>query len=317
MKAVRSQGGAIVTVDVDRPSAAEGVRIRVASAGVCGSDLHMHDMGHLPPDVTIGHEVAGFSEDGRPVAIEPITGCGRCRQCAEGRHNICRSANEGVLGFGRDGGMAEEVLVDPAQIVPLASGLDVTTASLVEPLAVAVHAMRLAEVRPPARVLVIGAGPIGLCALAVARHIGLECAVVARHDAQRRAVDMLGGSEPDEAPYDVVIEAAGSTGALSDAVARCRRGGTVLLLGMYWGTIELPGIAVCLREITIMPAAMYGTGPTGRDIDAAAAVLATTPVIADALITHRYPLDASAEAFAAAADRAGGAIKVVFTPEAT
>ncbi|MEQ8719360.1 MAG: alcohol dehydrogenase catalytic domain-containing protein [Acidimicrobiales bacterium] len=316
MKAVRSREGEIVTVETDRPHG-DGVRVRMASAGVCGSDLHMHDLGLLPPDVTIGHEVAGFLADGRAVAVEPITGCGVCPQCLEGRHNICKSAGAGVLGFGRNGGMAEEVLVDASQIVPLASGLDVTTASLVEPLGVAVHALRMVDARPPQRILVIGAGPIGLCALAVARHVGLECAIVTRHDAQQRAAEMLGASPATDEPYDLVIEAAGSKSALADAVARCRRGGTVVLLGMYWGTIEAPGIAVCLREISIVPAAMYGVGPTGRDIDAAAAVLATHPVIADALITHRFPLDASAEAFAAAADRVGGAIKVVFSAEAT
>jgi threonine dehydrogenase-like Zn-dependent dehydrogenase len=98
-------------------------------------------------------------------------------------------------------------------------------------------------------------------------------------------------------------------------VQRCRPGGTVVLVGTYWdaGT-ERPGQAASMKEITLVPASMYAKVGPSRDFDTAAAILAARPEIGTALITHRFPLDAAAEAFACAQDRAAGAIKVVLEP---
>ena len=88
-----------------------------------------------------------------------------------------------------------------------------------------------------------------------------------------------------------------------------------MLLASYWdGTVEMPGLEVCMKEISMVPAVMYNRSGPSRDIDVAAAMLASRPELADAIITHRFPLDAAAEAFATAADRAAGAIKVVLEP---
>ncbi len=138
--------------------------------------------------------------------------------------------------------------------------------------------------------------------------------MVARHDRQREAADRLGAGEATDG-YDVVIDAAGTSTAVADAVARCRPGGTVVMLASYWdGMVEVPGLEVTTKEISLVPAAMYGRVGPSRDIDVAAAILAARPEIADTLITHRFPLDAAAEAFAVAADRAAGSIKVVLEP---
>ncbi|HEX7095444.1 MAG TPA: zinc-binding dehydrogenase, partial [Acidimicrobiales bacterium] len=122
--------------------------------------------------------------------------------------------------------------------------------------------------------------------------------------------------EPNDATkYDVVIEAAGTADALATAVERCRPGGTVVLLGTYWtGGVEMPGQALCMKEVSLVPASMYGRVGPSRDMEVAASLLASQPEIASTLITHRFPLDAAAEAFVAARDRAAGAIKVVLEP---
>ena len=100
--------------------------------------------------------------------------------------------------------------------------------------------------------------------------------------------------------------------------AAVRRGGTLLLLANYWGTdIVLPGGSVMMKELRILTGIMYGRGPNGRDIDAAAAVLEENPEVARALVTHRFPLDAVEVAFATAARRDEGAIKVVLDPTAS
>ena len=160
----------------------------------------------------------------------------------------------------------------------------------------------------------VGGGSIGLAALVAAQAAGATVGLSARHDRQREAADRLGAVTLAEG-NDVVIEAAGTASALADAVRLCRPGGRVILLASYWdGTVELPAMEVTMKEVTLVPASMYGRVGPSRDIDAAAALLAARPEVPGALVTHRFPLDAATEAFAAASDRAAGAIKVVLEP---
>jgi threonine dehydrogenase-like Zn-dependent dehydrogenase len=310
LRAVRCSGGSVEVVEVPAPRG-DGVRVRIRSAGICGSDLHLVE--RFPPKATLGHEMAGVSSDGTPVAIEPLVPCGACPACAAGDYNRCAQGPGIVMGTGRDGGMADEVLVPERCLVRLPAGVAPADACLVEPLAVAVHGMRRARVSGGARVAVIGGGSIGLCAVAVASHAGAEVALEARHDAQRAAGERLGASAATGS-YDLVVDAAGTRSALARAALLARPGGTLLLLATYWGGLELPGFEVCLKEVTVVPASMYARDGASRDVEVAAAILAARPAIAEALVTHRFPLDAAREAFAAAADRAGGAIKVVLEP---
>jgi threonine dehydrogenase-like Zn-dependent dehydrogenase len=173
--------------------------------------------------------------------------------------------------------------------------------------------LRRARLRGGERVAVIGAGSIGLCAVAAARVAGAAVDLVARHDAQREAGDRLGAGAPSDG-YELVIDAAGTKSALEQAIALCRPGARVLLLATYWGGLELPGLALCLKEVDVVPASMYGRAGVVRDVDVAAGTLAANPEIAKTMISHRFPLDAATEAFATAADRAAGAIKVVLEP---
>lgn len=311
MRAVRLIEGAPQVVDLPDP-AGDGVLLRVRAVGICGTDVHLVQQG-VPIPNTLGHEIAGLLPDGTPAAIEPLAYCGTCGFCARGDYQLCRRGPEMILGIGRDGGMAEQVLVPPSAIVPLPKGLPVADASLVEPLAVAVHGLRRAGVRLGDRVAVVGGGTIGLCAVAAARAIGAEVAAVARHDHQRAAAERLGAGEPSGA-YEVVVDAAGTPSALERAVELAAPGARLLLVASYWEGLTLPGYAVCLNEIDLVPASLYGRTPAGRDVDLAARILAERPEIARTLITHRLPLDAAPEAFRVAADRRAGAIKVVLEP---
>ena len=311
MRAVRCSGGSVRVVDVPAPTD-EGVRVDIRSAGICGSDLHMLAGGELP--FTLGHELAGTTPDGTAVAIEPLLPCGTCSRCASGEYNLCDLAPGIILGAGLDGGMADALLVPERCLVPLASGVDVADACLVEPLAVAVHGFRRSGLPADGRVAVIGGGSIGLCAVAVVRALGGRPALAARHDAQREAGARLGAEALDAGAFDLVVDAAGSAGALAQAVELCRPGGTLLLLASYWGGLELPGFALCMKEVNVVPASLYARTSEGRDVDRAARILAEQPQVAEALITHRFPLEAAPEAFDTAARRDGGAIKVVLEP---
>ena len=88
----------------------------------------------------------------------------------------------------------------------------------------------------------------------------------------------------------------------------------MILLATYWGGMQIPGFDLCMKEVNVIPSAQYNRQGPSRDVDVAATILATTPIVAQSLITHRFPLDAAAQAFAVAADRSAGAIKVVLEP---
>jgi threonine dehydrogenase-like Zn-dependent dehydrogenase len=311
MKSVRCSGGVVAVVEVPAP-VRSGVRVRIRSAGICGSDLHLIAGGIDLPH-TLGHELAGVLADGREVAIEPLVPCGECDLCATDAYNLCRAGAGMILGIGLDGGMAEEVVVPERCLVPLARGVSARDACLVEPLAIAVHGLRKIGLRAEDRVAVVGAGTIGLCAVAYAAGFAAEVGLHARHDAQAEAGERL-GARPIAGEYDLVVECAGSASGIRRAVRLCRPGGRLLLLATYWGGLEFPAIELAMKEIRVAPSSLYAVAQDRRDIDLAAELLAMRPELPGLLISHRYPLDAAVEAFRIANDRKAGAIKVVLEP---
>ena len=312
MRAVRCcDNKKIEVISVPAPTG-EGARVRVQSAGICGSDLHLLAMG-VPLSSTMGHEFAGLLDDGTPVAVEPLVPCGTCDLCADGRYNLCRDGTGIIMGVGRDGGMTDEIWVPERCLVPLASSILIKNACLVEPLAVAVHGIRDGGVKSGDRVAIVGGGTIGLCAAAAAQDVGADVSVIARHEHQAEAARRL-GSHPLEKEYPVVIDCAGTSQALEQAVGLCSPGATLILLGSYWDGMTVPGMALCLKEVRIVPSSLYAKNAHAHDssdFERAAQILASRPEIAEVLITHRLPLDEAPRAFEIAGDRKAGAIKVV------
>jgi 2-desacetyl-2-hydroxyethyl bacteriochlorophyllide A dehydrogenase len=311
MRAVRNTETGVQVVEVPPPDG-DGVRVRVRSAGICGSDLAMIRTGLAVN--TIGHEFAGVLDDGTAVAVHPYVSCGVCAECTAGRQQLCREIAQSMLGVFVDGGMSDEVVVDPSTLSPLSEAVRVEDASLVEPMAVALHACNRAGIVDGMRVGVVGAGTVGLLCGAVARHLGAEVAITARHPAQQQAADALGLTVDASRNCDVVIEAAGTTSGFDDAVRRTRRAGTIALASTTWEPIPISFLSAQMRELTIVPTFMYGHAHDAREFDTAAGILAARPEIPAALITHRFGLDEAPRAFEVASDRAHGAIKVVLHP---
>jgi len=312
MKAVRCCDKHIQVLDVPPPSGA-GVRVNVRSAGICSSDLHMIAAGFDMP-ATIGHEVAGTLSDGRAVALEPIAPCGHCDMCVQGDYHLCRLGPAMVHGVALDGGMAEQVLVPERCIVPLPNNVSAADACLVEPLAVAAHGIRMLDLKPDSRIAIIGAGAVGLAAAAVLTPFINNVDIAARHAAQQEAADRLGAGLHPRGEYDVVVECAGNSKALAQAARLCKPGATILLLATYWEGVTLPAFEVSMKNLRIYASSLYGRQGLVRDVEMAAQLMAGRPDLADILITHRLPLDAAPEAFAIAANRKAGAIKVVLEP---
>jgi threonine dehydrogenase-like Zn-dependent dehydrogenase len=308
---VRNSEAGIRVVDVPLPDH-PGTRVRVRSAGICGSDLEMVRTGLAAG--TLGHEIAGVLDDGTEVAVHPFVPCGACVQCLNGRPQLCRDATATMLGVFTDGGMADEIVVPESCVVPLPPSVEVKDASIVEPLAVALHACNRAGIEAGMRVGIVGAGTIGLLCGAVARHLDADVAIVARHAAQQRAAEALGLAVGAPRDCEVVFEAAGTSSGFDDAVRASRRAGTIALVSTTWEAIPISFLNAQMREVTIVPAFVYGEAHGHREFDTAATISAAHPEIAPAVITHRFGLDDAPRAFEVAHDRVHGAIKVVLHP---
>ncbi|MFJ9409708.1 NAD(P)-dependent alcohol dehydrogenase [Streptomyces sp. NPDC101393] len=318
------------------------VLVRIAAVGLCGSDLHYYAHGENGPNVlrtptVLGHEAAGVIAAtgpgadrhavGTPVAIEPAHPCGRCARCRRGAYNQCP---HGTC-YGSpptDGALAAYVLAPEDFVHPLPDGLDLRHGALIEPLAVAVHAVRRAGVRPGDRVLVTGAGPIGLLVLQVARAAGADRIEVSDVSPQRlryaekwgatRTVDPATAQVVDAAPgmladpdgFDVALDCSGNAGALVGALRALRPGGTVAVVGNP-ATVatELPLAWMQRQEITLVTAFRYA-----NDFPAAIALAATGRVRLAELVTSCHPLDASDAALRAALTDPAQ-LKVLVTPE--
>jgi threonine dehydrogenase-like Zn-dependent dehydrogenase len=191
----------------------------------------------------------------------------------------------------------------------------VADAPIVEPATVSWHALRLAETGSGKRVAVVGAGALGLLAVAGARRMGAdEVSLEARHQHQREVGERLGALVGCDGGYDVVVEAAGTSESLARSIELAAPGGTVVVLGVHLGTVEIDWMPLFHREARVIPSLGYCRHEGGREMEEAAAMLADDPEIARSLITHRFPIEDAAEAFRVAGDKTSGAIRVVIEP---
>ena len=311
MKAVRSVEGGVAVVDLAEPPGS-GELLEMKATSICGSDLSYIRFGSRS---ILGHELAGVREDGSPVVVEAIYGCMECAQCARGAYNLCPTHGQRALGISADGGMAEHFRAPAARLVALPPGLDIGDASIVEPAAVSWHALRLAGTGPGTRVAVVGAGALGLLAVAGARRLGAGAvALQARHPFQKEAGERLGARVDPDGLYDVVVEAAGTQESLAQCGELVAPGGTIVVLGVHFGPVQLDWMPLFHKEARVVPSLGYCAHNGGREMEEAAVMLAHDPDIVRTLITHRFPIEDATEAFRVASARAGGAIRVVIEP---
>jgi 2-desacetyl-2-hydroxyethyl bacteriochlorophyllide A dehydrogenase len=307
VKAVRGHEGRPIVIDIDEPPG-QGELLTMRAVGICASDLSYLSMGS---EVILGHELVGVQADGTPVAVEGLYGCGECDHCLDGQYNLCASSAQQALGIVIDGGMTEQFRAPVERLVELPDGLDVADGSLIEPAAVAWHGVRVGGTTKGKRVAVVGAGSVGMLAVAAAQAQGAdEVSLESRYDHQKELGERLGATQPSGL-YDVVIEAAGSASGLQKSLELLVPGGTIAILGVHYGGLDLPYLTMLTKEATLVASMGYCVHEGGRDMRQAAEMIAARPEIAEALITHRFPIEDAAEAFRVAADRQSGAIKVV------
>ncbi|MFN5651650.1 MAG: zinc-binding dehydrogenase [Actinomycetes bacterium] len=313
MRAVFAEQKSVVLRDIEAPDG-DGVDLRVAMCGICGSDLHMIENGMR--GVVVGHEFGGWLADGRLVAVRPTGECGACSHCTRGRHHLCADAMARSYGISMNGGLTESARVEESRLTVMPEGSRPRDAALVEPLAVALHGARRAGVPTGGRALVVGAGSIGLLTAAALRAWGVECDIVARHPHQAAAAEALGArvvGRPASSAYSHTFDAVCTQETVDLCIEATEPGGTLLEFGLFWTPVRMSN-ALLLKEVTFVPAMFYGHDHDHNDVTEAAAIVGAEPAIADALVTHEFGLEDATEGFRTAADRSSGAIKVHIRP---
>jgi threonine dehydrogenase-like Zn-dependent dehydrogenase len=334
MRAAVARGREQLAVD-ERPVPEPGpgeVRVRLRACGICGTDLHFWRAGLWPPGTTPGHEMSGAVDvlgadvaDWRPgdaVAVEPLDSCGACPSCSVGRDATCRDAR--VFGIHRAGGMAEYVCVPARRLFAVPADLEPRLAALAEPMAVVVHGLRRAGLEPGQRVLVLGAGSIGLLAVVAARALGAgEVWLSARHPHQARVGERLGAVRvlaEDETPpecADLVLETVGgSADTLIRAGTAVRRGGVISVVGVFMGQVTIEALPLFLKENTLAWSNCYVHPREGADFGTAVDLVSRERAALADVASHGIPLDEIDRAFRVASDKRAGAIKVTVLLEA-
>jgi len=301
------------------------VRIRVAVCGICGSDLHLRTSPTLPTGAILGHEFAGEVEALGPGVEAATLGDRVCVHPGPPleRHDFGRAMSAGI-GLGQHpGAYAEAVVVGADMLWPIPPGMPFEHAALTEPVAVAVHALRIGGVTSKSRTAVIGAGPIGMLVALVARAWGVDSLVaVEPNDVRRAALGRVGvpavglddvrrdvrrlvGGDPD-----VVVECAGHPSAPDVAVRLVGSEGTVVLVGALDEPVQISQIALIAKEARIRASFSYRP----PDFTDALQLIASGAIPLDGLITAVEPLERAADMFDELRRPASAHVKVLLRP---
>ncbi|KHK58375.1 dehydrogenase [Ralstonia sp. A12] len=323
--------GTLLAEDRPVPAVVEGeVLLRVKRVGICGTDLHIFtgNQPYLSYPRVMGHELSGIVEQapagsalakGDVVYVMPYLSCGHCVACRQGRTNCC--VNIQVLGVHRDGAFTEYLSV-PQAFVHRAEGVSLDQAAMVEFLAIGAHAVRRAQVRAGQRVLVVGAGPIGMAAMIFAKLRGATVtALDSRADRLAFATQQLGVDasvalgDTDETQlaaltanefYDVVFDATGNPKAMERGLRFVAHAGTYVLISVVAANISFSDPEFHKRETTLLASRNATTEDFETVLDAMRA-----GHIPAALNTHRMALAEVPERFKTLLDPAAGVVKAI------
>ena len=299
------------------PGAGE-VRIAVHVVGVCGTDMEFYSGRRTNGyPFVLGHECAGTIDAiganvdtwrvGDRVTVRPNFGCGTCDRCREGRYNIC--PNSRGLGVTIDGCLVEFMIAPARYVFALPEGMSFDAGALIEPLAVAGRAVRRAALAAGQRVLIVGAGTIGLLATRCAALDGAEVTVcdpiperldIARRFGARQAVTSE-AALGDPGTFDAVVETAGVSVTAPFAVRQARPGGRVVLTGIPMDPADVETRWIVWRELEIHGSFIYDAADFAR----AAGRIQDGSVHALDLVTGRFPLERTGDAFDCIAHREG------------
>ncbi|MNJ35523.1 L-threonine 3-dehydrogenase [compost metagenome] len=255
------------------------VIIKVAAAGICGSDMHAFH-GHDPrrlPGLVLGHELSGIVEEsaaprlqpGQRVTVNPLITCGYCEYCRQGRDNLC--FNRTMIGMTRPGAFAEYLSIPAASVIPIPDGLSLVHAAITEPAATALHAVNLsmrvlARPLPEVRTLIIGGGAVGLLTALLLRSYGCRQVAMAEVNPLRReSARKHAGCETynplevsvEENAFDYVVDAVGAKVTRDTALKAIKPGGVIMHIGLQDWASEIDMRKLTLAEISLLGTYTY------------------------------------------------------------
>lgn len=286
-----NEPGVLVSQEAEMPSCTPGFSLlRVRNIGICGTDIHAF-AGNQPffsyPRI-LGHELAveivesDTFATGELATIIPYFNCTSCGACSVGKPNCCESLQ--VFGVHIDGGMREYIVVEDRYILP-GKGLSAEELSLVEPLSIAAHGLRRADLKPGEKVLVMGAGPIGLFTILLAKIQGALVEVVEPNSSRLQfCVENLGVSEASSDSYSTVIDATGNLHAIESGFAKMSHGGKYVLIGLQKQSISFSHPEFHKREATLMSS----RNATIEDFEYVMDLFRDKKIQAEPFISHRF-----------------------------
>lgn len=262
----------------------KNVVVKVLKAGICGSDLHYFELGE-PFDLVMGHEFCGEVIDpgdrtdlkiGDRVTALPISPCGICPACLSGNPQYCKETWTHAVGLSLDnpGALTEKIKVRSDMVLKVPDSVLDEEAAMVEPTAVALHGVHLADIKVGSKVLVIGGGIIGLLSAMFAKKEGASFVAVSETNPKRgeksltlgvadkyydaTSEDMLKEVMTDtNGGFDIVIECCGNSSAVTSALVNVRPGGVIVLVGVATGPINIPTVVAVMNELTVKGAIAY------------------------------------------------------------
>lgn len=303
------------------------VLIKVAYAGICGSDLHIYKKGMFIQNIpeTMGHEFSGtviktgskvhLLQAGDRVTANPMVTCGNYIACRTGHRGSCETL--GFIGEVRPGCFAEYIALPQEDVIKAPPDIDLKKLALAEPLAVALNICRQAKPAPTDKVLIVGPGPIGLLtALALKNVCGLENPTILGRSPARLSIAKALGMKTttqlgDDSYFDLIIEAAGNETALSTAVAHALPGGKICVVSIFEDDFIFDINTIVAKQLSIIGCNVYET----RHIQESTKLLADGIIDPSPLVTDTYDLADCREAFAALCSKDKKACKILFQME--
>ena len=315
--------------------AAGKIVVEIVASAICGSDLHIFKGKHpsAPLPVTIGHEFSGnvvaigkgvtTIAVGDKVTVEPVMVCGKCEACRTGTYGYCE--NISFTYRNGDGAMARYITVEEPYVYKLPDNLSYNAGALIEPLAVAAHAVRRAEVTMGENVVIIGAGAIGLLIAALCKKRGVQNIAVVDFSATRLALAQEYGASlllnPAEQDVETALnewtsgkgaeksfECVGLEATFRQAMMCLRKNGLATIIGIFeQPEITIPATRFITHEIKVQ-------GSQGYCWDFPLAIAMSEEIDLEKLVTHEFPLSELKTALETCLDRDAGAIKIILHP---